>query len=62
MVTIRNAVSGTVLSRYVGRLASNLRGTLDYWELLERFAIICLERCNLQVEQWAPSPSREDLF
>lgn len=28
MVTIRNAVSGTVVSRYVGRLASNLRSAL----------------------------------
>lgn len=62
MLTIRNAVSGTVVSRYVGRLASNLRSALDYWKLLERFAIISLGRCNLQVEQWAPSPSREDLF
>lgn len=40
MATRGSGVGGGVLSRYAGRLASNLRGTLDYWELSERSAVL----------------------
>lgn len=61
MAASGSGIGGGISSGYVGRLASNLWGTLDYWELSERFAGLNL-RYNLQVLQCSPSPSREDLF